>query len=159
MNMIYALIISLMAGLSTILGSIFIFIPVQEENIKKFLSFSLAFSIAVMICISIFDLIPESFIKIMNILDYKGIFIILLLFLLSYVIIKYISLFLDKLENNNLYKLGILSMITLIMHNLPEGILTFLTSISNINLGLKISFAIALHNIPEDCIKYASQKI
>ena len=40
-------------------------------------------------------------------------------------------------------------MIALMIHNLPEGILTFLTSTVDIKLGLKLSLAIMMHNIPE----------
>ena len=40
-------------------------------------------------------------------------------------------------------------MIGLMIHNMPEGILTFLSSTININLGIKLSVAIMLHNIPE----------
>ena len=38
---------------------------------------------------------------------------------------------------------------TLIIHNLPEGILTFLSSYSNPKLGIKLAIAITMHNIPE----------
>ena len=40
-------------------------------------------------------------------------------------------------------------MIALMIHNIPEGIITFITSSININLGISLSIAIALHNIPE----------
>ncbi len=40
-------------------------------------------------------------------------------------------------------------MIVLILHNLPEGIATFLSSYHNTSLGIKLSIAIMLHNIPE----------
>ena len=40
-------------------------------------------------------------------------------------------------------------MIALMLHNLPEGILTFLSSSIDIKIGLKYSIAIMLHNIPE----------
>lgn len=40
-------------------------------------------------------------------------------------------------------------MIVLILHNLPEGIATFLSSYHSIDLGLRLSIAIMLHNIPE----------
>ena len=52
-------------------------------------------------------------------------------------------------NSSNLYRVGILSMIALMIHNLPEGILTFLSSSVDIKLGLKLSIAIMLHNIPE----------
>ena len=56
----------------------------------------------------------------------------------------------DKTEaTNDLYKLGILNMLALILHNFPEGIATFMSSYKDIELGLKLGLAIAFHNIPE----------
>lgn len=52
-------------------------------------------------------------------------------------------------EANDLYKLGILNMLALILHNFPEGIATFMSSYKDIHLGLKLGLAIAFHNIPE----------
>ena len=40
-------------------------------------------------------------------------------------------------------------MIAIIMHNLPEGIITFITSYQNPQIGLHLAIAICLHNIPE----------
>ena len=37
----------------------------------------------------------------------------------------------------------------LLLHNLPEGILTLLTNVSDPQLGARTALAIALHNIPE----------
>ena len=148
MNIVYALLISFFAGASTLIGALFVYLPIQEKNINKFITFALSFSIAIMIGISITDLLPESIFKIKEVYEYFAIPIIIFLFLLSYFIIKTINKFLVKYENN-LYKLGILSMITLILHNLPEGILTFLSSYTDISLGIKLSIAIAMHNIPE----------
>jgi len=64
------------------------------------------------------------------------------------------SMILDKTvdkysDGNNLFKVGILSMIAIILHNIPEGIITFIVSNKNIILGLSICLAIAMHNIPE----------
>jgi ZIP family zinc transporter len=57
-------------------------------------------------------------------------------------------------ENNTyndkkLYRVGIIAMLSIILHNIPEGIATFMASTSNIKLGLTLALAIALHNIPE----------
>ena len=58
--------------------------------------------------------------------------------------------YIDKVSNNNsLFKVGILSMIAIILHNIPEGIVTFIVSNKSIMLGVAICIAIALHNIPE----------
>lgn len=40
-------------------------------------------------------------------------------------------------------------MLAIILHNIPEGIATFLTTNSNAKLGITLAIAIALHNIPE----------
>ena len=40
-------------------------------------------------------------------------------------------------------------MITIIIHNIPEGIATYITTTNNFKLGLLFSISIALHNIPE----------
>ncbi len=40
-------------------------------------------------------------------------------------------------------------MLAIIIHNIPEGIATFITSSSDINLGIKLVVAITFHNIPE----------
>jgi len=148
MNIIYALLISFFAGISTLFGALFVFVPIKKENINKFITFSLAFSIAIMIGISITDLLPESIFKIINAYHSRAFILIISLFFLSYLLIKFINRLLKKFESN-LYKLGILSMITLILHNLPEGIITFLSSYTDIRLGIRLSIAIALHNIPE----------
>ncbi|MBE6155679.1 MAG: zinc transporter ZupT [Firmicutes bacterium] len=148
MNILYALLISFFAGISTLIGALFIFLPIKQSQINKFITFSLSFSIAVMIGVSIFDLLPESIFKIEETYHNYTLIIIVFLFLISFLIIKFISRYLTIYENN-LYKLGILSMITLILHNLPEGVLTFLSSYTDIKLGIKLSLAIAMHNIPE----------
>lgn len=148
MNIVYALLISLFAGLSTLIGALFIFFPIKKQNVNKFIAFALAFSIAIMIGVSVTDLLPESIYSMIESYNYLALPFIIGLFLISYILIKFINSLLVKYESN-LYKLGILSMITLIMHNLPEGILTFLSSYSNLGLGIKLSIAIAMHNIPE----------
>lgn len=141
-----ALILSLGAGLSTVLGGLFIFLPFKKENKDKIISLALSFSLVIMIGVSLFDLIPEALAQSHN----KILILNLILPLLgvSFILLKIIYHFLKKIDNN-LYKLGILSMITLMIHNFPEGIITFLSTCLNKRLGIKLSIAIAMHNIPE----------
>lgn len=40
-------------------------------------------------------------------------------------------------------------MIAIILHNIPEGIATFVATNSDITLGISLAIAIAMHNIPE----------
>lgn len=60
-----------------------------------------------------------------------------------------IDKYLPSGDKSVLYKVGIFSMIAIILHNIPEGILTFLSSNSNRELGLSLAIAISFHNIPE----------
>lgn len=148
-NFVYAFLISTLAGLSTLIGCIFIFIKIK--NINRFLSISLSFSSCVMILISIFDLIPNSFFGIFFKYKYNGLLMSLFIFCLGIFLINLSNKIVNKLEEkgSSLYKLGIISAIVLIMHNIPEGIITFLTSNNDLELGIKIAIAITLHNIPE----------
>lgn len=149
MSTLNALLISTMAGMSTLLGGIVIFLDIKEDKINKFISLCLAFSIAIMIGISLTDLIPSSFFNIL--LNYHfptSIVVIPLSFLFGIVSVIIINKLMNN-KSNSLYKLGILSMIALMLHNFPEGIATFIGSIEDVNLGLKLSLAIMFHNIPE----------
>ena len=54
-----------------------------------------------------------------------------------------------EVDNDVLYKTGILSMIGIMIHNIPEGIVTYILSTVDMKLGLIFAIAIILHNIPE----------
>ena len=149
LHIIIPLLISSIAGISTILGFFLVFLKIKPNNLNKFITFCLAFSISIMICISIFDLIPESFFQIVCYYSIsRAIIFLVFSIILSIIILRILKLFLNK-SKDNLYCLGILNMIVLIFHNLPEGIATFVSSYHDINLGLKLGLAIMLHNIPE----------
>ena len=145
------LLISTIAGLSTVLGAFVIFLKIKEQHITKFITFCLSFSIAIMIGISISELIPESFFQLIHGGVGKGLFISLVSLILGIFLIKIVIVLIDKQKKKttSLYKLGILSMIALMLHNFPEGIATFLSAYQDMDLGLKLGIAIMLHNIPE----------
>ena len=65
MKLVIPLFISLIAGLSTSIGALIIFLKIKDKNINKFITFCLSFSLAIMIGISISDLIPASFFDIL----------------------------------------------------------------------------------------------
>ena len=52
-------------------------------------------------------------------------------------------------QDKSLFKVGIISMIAIILHNIPEGIATFVATNSSVSLGITLALAIAMHNIPE----------
>lgn len=151
-SVLYAFILSFLAGLSTVIGALIIFFDKRKNN--KIVTISLSFAAGVMICVSFTDLLPNSY-KMM--LDGTSVFPKVMLTLIFMVIGVIISMLIDKYlpsdyeskDNKGLYKIGIISMVAIILHNIPEGIATFITSSNNISLGITLSLAIALHNIPE----------
>ena len=144
MNIKFSFIITLLSGLSTMLGTFLILF----KSRNKIISNSLSFASGVMISICIIDLIPNSYILInKHFLFIPTILFIILFIIIGVVLDIIIDHFIDS--NNKLYKIGILSMLALIIHNIPEGIITFISSSINIKIGLTLSLAIALHNVPE----------
>lgn len=139
-----ALIISLIAGFSTCLGFFVIFLKGEESNI---IAASLSMTIGVMISLSLMELMPMSlsYFK----LSFYSIFSYLFwgLFLIIGFLLSMSSDYFK--HNNKLYRLGIISFIILMMHNIPEGFITYITSNINIHSGILLAFSIALHNIPE----------
>ena len=131
------------------LGCFLIFFKGKKD---KILIGSLAFAAGVMCCVSITDLIPESIHYLNSKFTIFPSKIIMLIFMVIGIIVSMtIDRYLPetKQNNNKLYRVGIISMLAIIMHNIPEGIATFMTSTTNLKIGVSLSIAIALHNIPE----------
>lgn len=149
-RILLAFIISLIAGLSTTLGASFTYF--KPKNISNFIGGSLAFSGTMMVLISITELIPQGFFYLNK--EYST-FLAFLSLILMILVGVWINTLLNKKINKrvgkegSLYKVGLLSMVALMIHNMPEGILTFLSTTIDIELGLKLALAISLHNIPE----------
>ncbi len=53
------------------------------------------------------------------------------------------------LEDKGLLRTGLMTALAIAIHNLPEGLVTFLTALHDPALGVAIAVAIALHNVPE----------
>lgn len=120
----------------------------ENTNYKKVISNSLLFSSSVMLYISIFNLIPASFSYINKIYEFIPSMSIISIYVLLGGILVYVIDIKSKKENK-LYKIGIISMIVLVIHNIPEGVITFLTTSKDISIGLSLAISITLHNIPE----------
>lgn len=140
--------LTIIAGLSTLIGSIVIFL--NKKNKDKIIISSLSFASAVMLFISITDLIPESYNMFKNLFRLFSLIILILININIGIILSfYIKKYIPENNNDNLYKVGLISMLAIIIHNMPEGMATFMASNTNISLGISLTIAIALHNIPE----------
>lgn len=149
MVVFYAFLLTLLAGLSTGIGGLIAVLIRRPKNI--YLSFALGLSAGVMIYISFMELLPEGFTVVGAI---NG----LLLFFAGMLLIYLIDRLMPERENphhepltksKGLLKVGLLTAITLAIHNFPEGLATFGSALGDLRLGSLIAIAIALHNIPE----------
>ena len=152
-NTIYAFVLSTLAGFATLIGFLPILFKLKDE--KKIILSSLAFASGVMLTVSFIDLIPESYHLLTGVFKNFPSILILSIFLVIGIIF---SILIDKflpstdsseIKNKKLFHLGFVSMLAIVLHNIPEGIATFLSASTNKSLGLSLALAISFHNIPE----------
>lgn len=158
---ITAFILTLIAGLSTGIGSLISLIAKRTNT--NFLSFSLGFSAGVMIYVSFMEMLPQSLDLFSNEFGEKlGTLYMLFSLFGGIAIIALIDFMVPKSSNpheiqgvedmkqkHHLKHTGIITAITIAIHNFPEGIATFMSAINSLELAIPITVAIAIHNIPE----------
>ena len=144
MNNNFGFMLTLLAGLSTVIGYFAIYLHGNRDNL---ISLLLSFAGGVMVIISLVDLIPSSFYY----LNKYFILYRLIMILLYLVLGMFLSSLIDKHLNidNNLCRVGFLTLFGIVLHNIPEGIVTYMVSSQNKEFGISLAFAIGLHNIPE----------
>lgn len=161
MNYILPLVLTLFAGMSTLLGG-FITFFIKRNNLRA-LSVGLGFSAGVMIYVSLSELMRES--AVMMGAYYSEIFAksaafggfllgILIAIAIDYFVPDHIeSDFLNKStrcqQRHRIRRAGLITALAVTLHNFPEGMATFLVSSQDIRLGIPVAIAIAIHNIPE----------
>ncbi len=148
-TLLYALILTSIAGLSTTIGSLIAFL--FKEPSKKVISIIMGFSAGVMILISFVELLQQG-IEASNFLaGHLFFFLGMVIMLLIDITVSHKYEFEDKEKKSNpkLEKTSLLVMLGIFIHNFPEGMATFVGTLKNVELGILLAFAIALHNIPE----------
>jgi zinc transporter, ZIP family len=166
-NWLLALLLSLFAGLSTGLGGLFVLL-FRTTN-KKFLSVALGFSAGIMIYISFVEILPDAKSHLAAGMGEKtGGWVTLLAFFIGILLIAAIDKLIPSYENphelhtieeanscrapdaaQKLMKTSIVTALAITIHNFPEGLATFMSGISQTQLGIAIAVAVAIHNIPE----------
>lgn len=168
-NVLFALGLTLFAGLSTGVGSALAFFTKKTNT--KFLSVALGFSAGVMIYVSMIDIFvkaKESLIAVLG--ETGGSWATVGAFFGGIFLIAAIDKFVpssenphetrkveeiyndkdnDKEDKNKLMRMGTLTALAIAIHNFPEGLATFTSAIKDPSLGIAIAAAIAIHNIPE----------
>ncbi|MEG1935659.1 MAG: zinc transporter ZupT [Rikenellaceae bacterium] len=164
--MIYAIVLTLFAGLATGIGSLIAL--VAKSTNRKFLSFSLGLSAGVMIYVSFMEILLTSH-KILgeSFSGKKGELMATFFFFVGIAISAIIDKMVPQSENPHefhshsledakkhpaspkLMRMGIMTALAIGIHNFPEGIATFMAAYQDPKLGMGIAIAIAIHNIPE----------
>lgn len=148
-SIILSFLITILAGFSTMLGVFPIYFHKKKQDV--IIPVCLSFAAGVMISISLFSLIPEAIDAIsQSFVLFPAILIVSIFIVVGILFSSFVDQKIEKrFSNNQLYKLGLISVIALMFHNIPEGITTFISSNQDLRLGITLSIGIALHNIPE----------
>lgn len=156
--------LTLLAGLSTGVGGYLAFF-IKRQNVSA-MAFMLGFSAGVMIYISFVEILKQSQVYLHHSLGKTGDWLLILSFFAGIALTALIdNIFPDHIDPNllsnettdeaeslkrrALNRTGLLTALAIGVHNLPEGLVTFMASYSNVSWGLSIAIAIAIHNIPE----------
>lgn len=167
-----ALLLTLIAGAATGIGGALVLFKKRVSS--DFLAAALGLSAGVMIFISLAELFPEAQSAIISSGLPNGKLFVLLAFFAGMGIIMLIDFLVPEYENPHeasglsledqtpavgmlsntrnskaLHRLGVMSAITIAIHNFPEGIATFIGALNDPEMGTGIAFAISIHNIPE----------
>ncbi len=161
-NFLTALIITMLAGLSTAIGGAITFV-IKPGNVKA-LSVGLGFSAGVMIFLSFSEILPEAG-QMLSEHFSNAQWLVMAGFVVGLIVAILIDYFIpDHINQNELFecredfcakvdpkmrRAGIFTAAAICIHNFPEGMATFLASSHNLTLGISIGIAIAIHNIPE----------
>lgn len=166
--MIYALSLTLFAGLATGIGSL-IALVARRTN-RSLLAFSLGLSAGVMIYVSFVELFAEAQHSLeASFGEQLGLLYTVAAFFGGIGIIALIDFWVPSAENpheargvellekegqqgsggRKLHRMGLMTALAIAIHNFPEGIATFATAYEDPSLGLAIAAAVAIHNIPE----------
>jgi ZIP family zinc transporter len=175
-NVFIAFGLTAFAGLATGLGALVVFFTRRPK--LTLLSFGLGFSSGVMVYISLVELLPMATENIADDLGEGYAWVAVACFfggiLLSALIDKLVpepanphaavpladvqrasagegpaEPALDEKRQRSLMRLGLLSALAIGVHNFPEGMATFASTLSDPSLGMSIAVAVAIHNIPE----------
>ena len=161
MFMLFALTLTTLAGLSTGLGGLVVLLFKRPR--ARMMAFSMGFAGGVMLTVSLSDMLPHT---VETYSDTMGRFPAALASASLCVMGMLIALCIpDEKElaarpdghaargtpaiNPGALRSAMVTTAAIVLHNLPEGILTLFTSYASPTLGATLTLAIALHNIPE----------
>ena len=150
-----AFLLTFLAGLCTGIGSLIAYFIRKPK--ASYLSFSLGFSSGAMLYISFMELLPVA-------LQTASRFWVVTAFFTGILFIYLIDSLIPEVENphhfkepseevetetRHLKRAGIFIAVAVGIHNFPEGLVTFVSTLNNTKIGIIVALAIAIHNVIE----------
>ncbi|WP_455539777.1 ZIP family metal transporter [Terrisporobacter sp.] len=120
-------------GAGGVLSAIF------RKEVDKYLSFCMGLSGGIMLAVVVFDLMKEA-------MDTSGVLNAVLFTFVGVLLTMFIK---SKLDFTGEMQSGYLIFISILLHNLPEGLAIGSSFMSEKTLGITLAIVIGLHNIPE----------
>lgn len=152
--MLYPILLCAFSSLSTGIGGIIV--ALSKKITDRTMCMSQGFAAGVMLTVSICDMLPHAYKNSIKYLDSgEAIVGVFGLFLSGWVIGALLTALVVpkyKGESKNQFtakRLMVITTAVVVLHNLPEGMLTIFSGINNPEFGLTMAMAIALHNLPE----------
>ncbi|MBE6138685.1 MAG: hypothetical protein E7173_02945 [Firmicutes bacterium] len=149
------LFITLLVGLFTVAGALLV---ILSKNNKKVIDASVCLAFGVMVSLGILELLPEAYELItLNVNKPYNIGMLVLCVVVGVFILRTLDNFVpdhehdhknDKEHKLNLFHIGIISSIALVIHNIIEGITLYSTLVMSLSSGVMMGLAIGIHNIP-----------
>ncbi|MBE6154980.1 MAG: hypothetical protein E7163_05395 [Firmicutes bacterium] len=158
MDKTYGIVLTIIAGLFFLLGGL---ISLKTKDKDKLNRFSVSLAFIIMLNLIIVDLLPEIIESLENYKMISKIGIIILFIILGILLLKILDFFIPdhhhdhhdnekNIEEHNSHRkhIGILTLFSLVLHNVIEGFAIFGLAINDLKAGLLICLSVALHNIP-----------
>jgi ZIP family zinc transporter len=162
-NLLLAFGLTLLAGLSTGIGSALAFFTRRTNT--SMLSLSMGFSAGVMIYVSFTEILGEASHALEAAYGAQGELATVAAFFTGILVIAVIDRLVPEPTNphepssieamtpeqrpDKLMRMGLFTALAIAIHNFPEGVATFASALADPTLGVSIAIAIAIHNIPE----------
>jgi len=153
-----ALFLTLMVGIFFGIG---LAIPKFVKNKKKLLSYTSGITFIIMLYLIFVDLFPEV-IEVLEITENKkNVFLIVFFIFLGFFLLKILDHFVpehhhdhkeirdnEAEHNNHYFHIGFITAMSLIIHNILEGISIYITGINDLKMGILMAISVGCHNLP-----------
>ena len=152
------LVITFGLGIFILIGAMLVFI---FKNSTKLIEFSIGIAFSIMSLLLIFEIVPEAYELLGDSVNKALTYGILVMgVIIGFVVLKILDIFIpdhehkehddheDKEVKNNLYHIGIVASIAIILHNIIEGMALYGAVSSSIITGILMCLGVGLHNIP-----------